>query len=290
MGTATAQRSRLESVQALGLASFQRGALTVYFSRDRESRAEGVATLLADVATFYGVARGQGADTNVAVLDESDWEATFDLPYGLSAYRGDGAIVFLPADLEAGAIFRVLVDGLEASAPEVSSQVRAECGSLRGGARELADLVAVHELGHAYQRRHFGIGPPSQWFNELVAWYVAYEYLAARAPESLRKVVIVNRALAKSMRPTTPSLDEFERSVPTGREYARFQALFVARCHDVHRARGARFLGELAREFPRVATRDQERLENAEILRRLERLSLGFEEWARRVGDLPGGE
>jgi hypothetical protein len=280
----------LERVQALGLASQRWGSLTAYFSRGRESRAERLAALLEDLAQFYGVGRASGVDTNVAVLDEADWKATFELPYGLSAYRSDGAIIFLPADVERSAIFRVLLDSLEASPPDVASEVRAECASFRDGALEVADLIATHEMGHAYQRRLFGIGPPSQWFNELTAWYIAYSYLAARAPESLRKLLVVNRAVTRTARPTTRSLDEFERSMPSGQEYARFQALFVARCHDVHRARGARFLDDLAREFRKAPTRDEERLTNPEILCRLERLSPGFEHWARQVGDAPERE
>jgi hypothetical protein len=270
--------THLERLQALGLAAIERGPLLIYFSRGRESRAERHAALLADVAEFYGVERGQGAETNVALLDEAGWKAALELPYGLSAYRSDGAVLFHPADVERGAIYRVLCDALP------------EGGRLRDDALEVADLVATHELGHAYQRRHFGIGPPSQWLNELVAWYVALVYLEARAPESLRQVLAVNRAVTRAARPVLASLDAFERSQPTGQEYARFQALFVARGHDVQRARGVQFLAELAREFPRAETRDAERLPNAEILRRLERLSPGFADWASRVGDAAEGE
>jgi hypothetical protein len=268
----SAQPSHLDKLRALGLPVLQLGSVTAYHSRDRQSRAEKLTAVLADEARFYELDGASSLETNVAVLDEADWRATFELPYGLAAYRSDGAVIFLPADVQRGAIFKDLLAASAASPSDVA---------------EVADLIATHELGHAYERRHFGIGPPSQWFNELVAWYIGYGYLAACAPESLRKVLHLHRAVAETTRPTTRSLDEYERSTPTGREYARFQALFLARTRDVYAARGLQYLDDLAREFPKAATRDEERLSNAEILRRLERLSPGFERWARSVGDGP---
>jgi hypothetical protein len=141
-----------------------------------------------------------------------------------------------------------------------------------------------HELGHVFAAA-YGIGRPNLWFGEFMAGYFAEAYRADAPDESRLQVFsdLLSEWLARGSKPVYTSLDDLERlyaSMPAS-NYGWYQAQFEKRGKDVYREQGFSFIQRVRAALPASEGRA---LTVTEVLARLEKISPGFEAWARSLG------
>jgi len=266
----------LARVRALGLPS-STDRITVYFDRGHEAKAVRLRTLVQDAVQFFSDSLGVAPDLTLAVVERPTWERTFTWqPYGIPGVEGTPPVAFLPAtdDNVAADDALSIAAGISDSARRL---VRAAGSTWDDASRRYVDLVALHELGHAFVAS-YGISVRSKWFNEWLATYFAYTYLRAMRPREAQLWEGILQGYTDAVHPEHRSLADFERLYAGvgARNYVWYQAQFQARVAAVHDAHGVQFLRMLRSAFPRgaapVGSQD-------ELLERLEQMRAGFQKW-----------
>lgn len=137
----------------------------------------------------------QPAELTLLVLDEDDWAAVTELPYGMHSLLHDGASFLAPADVDRGIYFD-------------STYAAAE-------ARHRVDLIGLHYLAHffaaeALYERGNGSSPSVKWLDELFTMLLQGELLLAVDPAlhaaALRSRLVLHRLAA----PRVTRLDAFD--------------------------------------------------------------------------------
>jgi hypothetical protein len=290
-------QTHLQKVRDLRLDSLVAGPAVAYYSERGEARARAFASVMSDMLGYFEKQGGwRVAPFYVAVLSEEDWRSTIENPYGVPGVRL-GPVAFVPTDVRAGAVYIDAVALRDSVKPALLAEIDSTCGTLDRCVMDAADAIILHELGHIFERRA-GIGRPAVWLSEVVAHYFAYAYMRERQPSRIAAWMLMHRLYAAAA-PRLKSLDEFEAarglSGMTPLEYGRFQALFLERVEQVYARQGLGFITKLAAAFPRQERPtgcppggggicDSYRLENREVLRRLEAIEPGFVAWADSVG------
>jgi hypothetical protein len=291
-------QTHLDRVQALRLPTTEKGGSVAYYSKERQARARVFLDLVGDMVTFFQKTKGWQLEAPlVAVLNQKDWQAVIENPYGVPAVRFPGPISFVPADVKVGAVYRDILALWNEATAEVQADVLATCGSVQRCAADGSDAIITHELGHIYQGQA-GIGHPTVWVGELVADYISYAYLYERRPPQFQPYLLIHRISAGAPAQFM-TLGEFERDVPRAVPYelGRLHGLLLERVAQVYPKHGLSFLDKLAAAFPRkdhptgchtagplAGFCESYRLEEDEVLRRLEAIEPGFQAWAASFG------
>ena len=278
------------ALETLALPSLP-GKVPAYYSPSYEQRATKLRDRLASAVEFFEQKLGVTPKIYLAVLDRELWSGVAGgNPYGMpnsTASRSGAGLVCVAATYDA---FDELGRNLKATLPIPA--LKAIESSAEGlfsfdeGMRELGDSIMYHELGHIYTVA-YGISPPNQWVNELLANYLSTAYTAEHpaAPQFEKFFGMLSAASIKGPRPKHTTLEDFERlySGVGFDNYAWYQQQITRRAKDVYQTKKLDFLKEVKAAFPSNETRPL----GVEVsLERLERIAPGFLDWAR---ELAGG-
>ena len=235
-GPASSQAdSTLIRVRLAGVDSLDAGR-RVFYSPGRQERASSVAGLLGRADSYLSDQLGVEADFSVAVLDEVDWAKIWPFPYGLPYLSLEAPwVAVLPASPELSVLF-----------PDFAGLLG------HAQAEDMVDNIGFHEVGHVYVSEFVYAGevrgpPPVRWFDEFLATYLAYSFLAAVAPDRIEVWDdFVSRAVA-SPEPRFTSLADFESEYyeylgsPEGTaNYGWYQAVFAQRAAVIYARGGPR--------------------------------------------------
>lgn len=267
----------LARVRALGLPSAT-DRITVYYDRGHEAKAIRLRAMVQEAMRFFTDSLGVAPNLTLAVLEPAQWEKLrLGQPYGIPGVDGVPPVAFVPAT----------DDGLAATdALSIEAGISDTARRLVGGAgmdwptasRRYVDLVALHEMGHAFADAS-GIRVPSKWFGEFLATYFAYTYLAAARNADAKLWSGVLQGYRDAVRPEHRTLAAFERLYfgVGAQNYVWYQARLQQQVAAVHARYGVGFLRAVRQAFPPGATpvRGTE-----ELVHRLERLAPGFARWA----------
>jgi hypothetical protein len=269
--------SPLARVDALALDTARVGRVTAHFAPGDGQRAAQLAELAEEAAAFFERELGLSFQFRLAVLSPGHWFSEFEGgPYTIPWYSPAEALIIVPSSDE----------GL----PAGSSFPRA------------VDFIPLHEYGHLAAKRYFHSGSaraeiPLLWFEELLATYFAYSFVASWDPpwaETMRGEWAANVA---GFSPRERSLDwRCMGSLPPaelGRTYGWYQNLLNVRAAEIHDGHGVAFLPALKEG---LSWADLEHWETGSLLPHLDAVSPGFEAWADRLesgtdrpGSLPQG-
>lgn len=282
------QDESLQRVEALKLKKGQ-GRLFYYHSAGADKRAAHISQLIQEARTFFEGGLGLETDVKLAVLNEQDWRRINpNGPYGVPYVSGTPHVIFMPATDNNVITSSALAQKDNAPATLVAA-LRESGFSYEDWARISVDVIALHELGHAYTET-YRLNPQNKWFNEFLASYHAYSFLAAKRP-ALAKLWRTATALqVAGPRPAHTSLEAFERLYnKVGVEnYGWYQALFVQKAAQIHDAAGVGFIPRVHASFSRVEAQGDwltAFLRSAQpldaTLERLEAIQPGFVGWGR---------
>jgi hypothetical protein len=172
--------------------------------------------------------------------------------------------------------------GVGRAAPVSEKALEAAGVSIQEAPYRLNDLIGYHEVGHVVIWE-YGLRQTQSWFDEMLATFAAYAFLSERDTGEARVWDALMQRQIESIKPAFRHLESFNARYPDDipqETYAWYQAMFHQRVADVHKVSGLKFLTML-----RTAglTADVKYATAADLLKRLEEISPGFEPWARTV-------
>lgn len=270
----------LEKLRALGLPSIP-GAVPAYYTDGHRERALRIQSLLKDAARFFSSAEvGIQVELHIAVLGPDDWKKMLGpLPYGLPTTSDDEPrVAFLPATDE-----NVITASALAIQPRISASTRSLIESsgmsYDAAAREFVNLVALHELGHAYTVA-LGVEFKSKWFHEVMSTYFAYSYLLRNRLELALIWDGILKGYLEAVKPRFRSLGLFEQFyVMVGLDnFIWYHAMFQRRVGEVHALKGLGFISDVRQLFSVEPT-----YRTKPLLKKLEPLCPGFQKWAAEL-------
>lgn len=246
----------LKTVQGLDV-HVSKGDVTVYYADGYKNRVTEVQPLVAEMERFYSRKLKIKHDFSVAILTRKQWEKNLPpIPYGLPFVDVNGSIAFLPATQD-GAVTAFAISLRSTATPAVLATIK-QCGyDFAGAAWKLTDLIALHELGHVYERL-YGIKTPTRWLDELVASYFAYAFLKEEHP----KLAVLMKTMASdlyihAMKPKHRTLADFEEFyLNAGPDnYSWYQGQFLREAAAIYDKQGLGFLASLEKQFPSGTTK-----------------------------------
>ena len=272
----------LERVRSLDVESLP-GPVPTYYSPGARPRAEALQRRVRDAVSFFESRYGIPSPLSLAILNEPHWAALSPGPYGGMSASAAPPVVLLPAFPDRGVMAQFFrATHAAASSPEVR-QAWASLGvSHEMAVPQVIDAMVFHEVGHVFLRA-LGFSWTRHWFNEFTATYMAH-ILLRREPATLRMWKAVSLDIVHGFKPSTRSLDEFNRlyGMKLGPEtYGWFYSqvnLGVAAV--LEHTQDADWFKEL-----RAAGLDKGNpsLTTSELLDRLERMTPGIKNWAEKL-------
>lgn len=200
----------------------------VRYSDGALARARTTADATAEAyAYFSSLFSGVEPDIAVIVADQTDWESR--QPYGLPFFNDDGGqirpgIIVLPAG--SGDFWVAMGQDLHEASPRGYRQLLATYPDGTGGLdlQPFFDLVAIHELGHAFEALG-DLRLPTFWLSEIFANLALHAFVVTRQPEHRHTLEVLptvgaqSRRLAARMRAEGSStLEELEAHYTGGED------------------------------------------------------------------------
>lgn len=278
-----AEPNSLARIKAMGLPMLP-GKVPAYYSAGYQQHAKKLQAAVEDMNAFYTERLGVQAKVILALLDAKDWTKVTDGPYSLPGYYGPDETVFLMPATSDNPVFGLMQARKSAIPPEeLQAFLKDNHTTFDALAGQFVDLVSFHELGHTLLL-NFGIDPQNRWFNEFLASYFSYAYIAERQPEWKRVFALLGRP--SKIRPKNTSLDDFDRLYDDVDDVGWYHGMFESRIREIYPQLGLKFLADLKREFPLVPSRAEymkpidTRMKPSQLLELLEKIAPGFQKWA----------
>lgn len=166
-------------------------------------RARAAADIAADAYIYFSrLFSGVEPDIAVVVANKADWQSR--QPYGLPFFNDDAGqirpgIVVMPA--ESGDFWAAMGQDIREASPRGYSRLLAAYPDGVDGLdlQPFFDLVALHELGHAFEVLG-GLRFPTFWLGEIFANLALHAFVATRQPESLNTLEVLSTVGAQSRR------------------------------------------------------------------------------------------
>lgn len=172
-----------------------------YYSSDTQEQAEKMVILLDNVMSFYKGLVGFEPTVTLLVLSPNDWNKYTNFPvYGMPHYTNNQTLIVASEDNDFWKSFIPPLDQLPTElAQQISKTYSEENGSL--SMRGFFDLLAIHELGHAY---HFQGGLTMQrlWMGELFCNIFLHTYIAEKEPDLLSALTVFPQMVVSSTQKT----------------------------------------------------------------------------------------
>jgi hypothetical protein len=165
-------------------------------------RARAAADVTADAYAYFTRLFSVEPDIAVVVASEADWESR--QPYGLPFFNDDEGqirpgIVVMPAGT--GNFWADMGQDIRDASPRGYARLLAAYPGEADGLdlQPFFDLVAIHELGHAFEVLG-DLRLPTFWLGEIFANLALHAFVATRRPESLNTLECLSDAGARSRR------------------------------------------------------------------------------------------
>ena len=175
-------------VLAQDLDSLRHASMKVFFSKGQQSRAESIARLAAGAMQYYDSLLHFRPHVKLLVLTEKDWPHHTSFPvYGMPHYTSHETLVVASSD---NAMWKSFIPPLEQLPPALAAGVRRtyqKNGQLT--MESFFDLLALHELGHAYHKQA-DLVVQRKWMGELFCNIFLHTYIAERQPDLLPALTV----------------------------------------------------------------------------------------------------
>jgi hypothetical protein len=235
--------------------------------------------MIEDAMQFYGRRLQIKEEITLAVLTPEQWrQVGLQVPYGVPNVSSSPRVIFLPATIN-NATTEATLSLKSKVSPATSKMIEASGFSYEEGASKSVDLLGLHELGHVYATA-YGINSANRWLDEFLATYFAYAYLRERQPKLARLWEAVSNAYVDAIQPKYTALEDFERLYfGVGLDnYGWYQAKFLLKGAQIHKAKKLRFLEEVRAVFPQS---ERGPVPLGVVVERLEKIRPGFAEWSK---------
>lgn len=168
-----------------------------YFSDGAKDQAETMATRCDSVMSFYKSIIDFEPAVTLLVLSPADWSTYTSFPvYGMPHYNDAQTLIVAAADNDFWRSFIPPVDQLPS---ELSQQISTTYSDGKGALtmRSFFDLLAIHELGHAFHIQG-GLTMQRKWMGELFANIFLHTYIAEEEPDLLTALTVFPKMVVAS--------------------------------------------------------------------------------------------
>jgi hypothetical protein len=186
--------------------------LDTYYSEDSYGQAVHMATLCDSVMSFYDSLIQFKPSVTLLVLSPADWSKYTRFPvYGMPHYPDDKTLIVASDDNDFWKSMLPPLDQLPSElAHAISETYSDDSGNLT--MRGFFDLLAIHELGHAFHEQG-ELTIQRKWMGELFANIFLHIYIAEKNPKLLKALTIFPKMVVSSTDPGKlkySTLDELE--------------------------------------------------------------------------------
>lgn len=242
----------------------------VAYSRGEEQRATYIANLVAGAVSYYQKMLGSAPEFELTIWNEADWNiyVTNSAVYGMPHYKEkEKTLIVAATDNPFWKSYVPLFNQLPSNEHDEATKVyKTADGSL--SMQAFFDLLAIHELGHAFQW-HAQIKMQRKWMSELYVNILLHSYIAKKDPALLPALTIFpNMVVAggtkgfayTSLNDADKHYNELGAKYP--RNYGWYQCRWHATAATIYEKSGSRAAKRLWNAF-----KDQnERLNDEELM------------------------
>lgn len=210
-------------------------SVQIYHSPGHEKRAAAIALRIDRAMAYYQQMLDFKPGVTLLVLDMDDW-SQYSAPgavYGMPHYTDDKKLIVAAED---NAFWKGFLPPLEQLPVDLREQIAtvyrgADSSSL--SMQAFFDLLAIHELGHAFQFQG-GLTLQRKWMGELFANILLHTYIAGNEPGQLPALTLFPRmGVAGGAKEFTFThlTDIEERYNEIGRKYPKNYGWYQCRWH-----------------------------------------------------------
>ncbi len=221
--------------QAYDSLTFLKGYKTkVYYSAGNENRAALIADRCDKVMVFYKSLIAFEPVVKVLILDSADWKRYTKFPvYGMPHYNDNQTLIIASADND---FWKSFVPPLEKLSKDLAEQISRTYNNGNGTLtmQPFFDLLAIHELGHAFHSQG-GLIMQRKWMGELFANLLLHTYIAEVEPQQLPALTVFPKMVIARGRDGLKytSLNDLEnRYDEIGEQYPQNYGWYQSRWHS----------------------------------------------------------
>lgn len=240
----------------------------VHYSHDCDVRAQLISNRVHKAKNYFQKLLDFSPTVTLLVLNENDWPKFTNFPvYGMPHYNGDSILIVAANDNPFWKSFVPPPDQLPENLWEqIKTVYRTDSGEL--SMQAFFDLLAIHELGHAF---HFqaDLNMQRKWLAELYVNSLLHTYVAEIEPESLPALTLIAKMVlgAGTNGLTYTSLEDIEtRYNEIGQKYPNNYGWYQFRWHSaaekIYDSDGA----QINRKWWNALKSKNEKLSDSELL------------------------
>ncbi|HRF26788.1 MAG TPA: hypothetical protein PKW54_05580 [Ferruginibacter sp.] len=178
-----------EAQQYQDLQSLKGYSFKLYFSSGAETKAARMAKKIDHVMAFYKQQIQFTPDVTLLILSPADWpKYSRDVVYGMPHYTGKQVLIVASENNDFWKSFIPPVDNL---LDQLAGMIKKTYVDVNGqiSMEPFFDLLAIHELGHAY---HFqdSLQMQRKWMSELFVNIFLHNYIAQAEPDKLPALTV----------------------------------------------------------------------------------------------------
>jgi hypothetical protein len=171
----------------------------ISYSKGFADRARYIADLVKSATGYYGRMLNFRPTIKLAVLNAADWKVlvTNGAVYGMPHYKDkEKTLVVAATD---NTFWKSFVPPSDQLSPDLSAQLTTVYKTSDGSVSMQAffDLLAIHELGHAFQSQA-GIKMQRNWMSELYVNILLHTYIAGDRPALLPALTLFPKMVVSS--------------------------------------------------------------------------------------------
>ena len=165
------------------LQSIELSNLHIFYSNSAKKSAEENTRLIQNALIYFQKLLSYTPDVTLLILDPVDWKkySTLGAVYGMPHYNNENKTLYVAS--EDNAFWSSFVPPLEQLPPDLSDQIRKVYTTSEGkvSMKAFFDLLAIHELGHAFHNQA-KIKMQRSWFCEMYVNILLHTYIAENEP------------------------------------------------------------------------------------------------------------
>ena len=179
----------LSAQEKAGLRKLPEQAIDVYYSAEHEMRTRTIAKRVVLAKSFYQGLLGFTPEVSLLVLSKEDWSRHTNFPvYGMPHYSDNKTLIIAAED---NPLWQSFIPPMEKLPATLQDQIRKVYTTSKGelSMQPFFDLLALHELGHAFHLQD-SVYMQRSWMGELFVNMLLHAFIAENEKESLPALTI----------------------------------------------------------------------------------------------------
>ena len=171
----------------------------IYFSAGQDQRASAIAIQINNSLAYFSKLLKYKPEVTLLVLNTTDWKkfASPQAIYGMPHFNAEKKTLYVAA--EDNPFWRSFLPPLDKINPQLAQQIKNTYKNNDGevSMQGFFDLLAIHELGHAFHLQK-GVNMQRSWMGELFVNILLHTYIAEKEPALLPALTLFPKMVLAS--------------------------------------------------------------------------------------------